>query len=59
MTATQKIGLTKLLDDLIIKDYFTGSINARQQRAKDTESRLTQNKMPISDFVKSSIYLRN
>ncbi len=56
MTATQKIRLTKLLDDQIIKNYFANSINARQRRAKDTEYRLTQNTIPISDFANGHEY---
>lgn len=56
MTSTQKIRLTKLLDDQIIKNYFAGSIHARQQRAKDTESRLTQNKVSIWDFANGHEY---
>lgn len=56
MSTQQRIRLTKLLDDQIIKDYFADSIKNRQQRVKETEERLTQGKMSIEQFANGHEY---
>lgn len=56
MSIQQRIRLTKLLDDHIIKNYFADSIKNRQQRVKETEERLTQGKMPIEQFANAHEY---
>ena len=51
MLPQQKIRLAKLMDDHIIRENFAECIQARQQRAKDTEYRLTDGKIPLDQFA--------